>query len=108
MALDDRSLRHAASFSRARTYGSGRGERDPMADGADCGSVGRLPAFTGSSIGTRVRYSSYTEPYSEIRVGSSIWMASTMEAVVATAKTSCASVIVGVIQNASRNPKYSG
>jgi len=31
-----------------------------------------------------------------------------MYAVVATAKTRCASVIVGVIQNASRNPKYSG
>ena len=31
-----------------------------------------------------------------------------MYAVVATANTKCASVIVGVIQNASRKPKYSG
>jgi hypothetical protein len=31
-----------------------------------------------------------------------------MYAVVAIANTRCASVIVGVIQNASRNPKYSG
>src|SRR5262245_51306766 len=31
-----------------------------------------------------------------------------MYAVVARANTSCASDIVGVIQNASRNPKYSG
>ena len=31
-----------------------------------------------------------------------------MYAVVASANTRCASVIVGVIQNASRKPKYSG
>jgi hypothetical protein len=31
-----------------------------------------------------------------------------MYAVVVIAKTRCASVMVGVIQNASRNPKYSG
>jgi hypothetical protein len=31
-----------------------------------------------------------------------------MYAVVTAANTRCASVIVGVIQNASRNPKYSG
>jgi len=31
-----------------------------------------------------------------------------MYAVVAIANTRCASVIVGVIQNASRNPKYKG
>jgi hypothetical protein len=35
-------------------------------------------------------------------------MASRMYAVVATANTKCASVIVGVIQNPSRKPKYSG
>src|SRR6185369_2334395 len=61
----------------------------------------------GTSIGTRSRYCAYSG-CSAMRSRSSSWIAIRMYAVVASANTRCATVIVGVAQKAKNQPTYSG